>query len=96
MERRGGPVDPSAATVEVTPRDIAAISPKPAIPVGADKPAHAEPALETVEIAPGSVRAKVPPPVPPGGRIDRAALRFVFGTLALIVLAFFIISWLNS
>jgi serine/threonine protein phosphatase PrpC len=89
-----GVVDPSAATVEVSPRDLAHLPP---IPVGADKPVAGDhPALETVELTPGAVRAKVPPPPPPGGRIDRDALRFVFGTLALIVLAFFIISWLNN
>ena len=88
-----GAVDPSAATVEVSPRDMAHLPP---IPVGADKPVTESPSVETVELNSASVRAKVPPPVPPGGRIDRDALRFVFGTLALIVLAFFVISWLNN
>jgi serine/threonine protein phosphatase PrpC len=90
--RAAGPVDPSAATVEVSPRELVEHEP---IPVGTDKPAPADAKPETVEIAPGAVRAKLPPAVPPGGRIDRAALRFVFGTLAVIVLVFFIVSWLR-
>ncbi len=90
--RSGAPVDPSAATVEVSPREVIA----PVIAVGTDKPAPGDGPAATVEIAPEAVRAKVPPPPPPGGRIDRTALRFVFGTLALIVLAFFIMSWLRS
>ena len=88
--RSASPVDPSAATVEVTPRDIEAIR------VGTDGPAPSGPLPETVEISPAVVRAKLPPPPPPGGRIDRSALRFIFGTLAALLLVYVMLSLLGG
>ncbi len=87
--RSAFPVDPSAATVEVTPRDLETIR------VGTDGPAPGGPLPETVEISPAAVRAKLPPAPPPGGRIDRTALQFIFGTLAAILLVYVVLSLLS-
>jgi len=84
------PVDPSAPTVEISPRELAAIA------VGTGGAAPSGELAETVEIVPSAVRAKLPPPPPPGGRIDRAALRFIFGTLAVLLLVYVVLSLLGS
>jgi protein phosphatase len=92
--RANAPVDPSAETVEVTP--LAEEGRGGAVKVGTAgrKPALG-PTPETVEIAPGAMRAKLPPPPPPGGRIDRGFLRLVFGTVAGLVLVYFLFGWLR-
>lgn len=36
------------------------------------------------------------PTPPPGGRMDRSALQFVFGTIALLLLGYYLVTWLRS
>ncbi|MCE9601283.1 MAG: Stp1/IreP family PP2C-type Ser/Thr phosphatase [Gemmatimonadetes bacterium] len=91
--RTNAPVDPKAATVEVTPRDVA----RGPVKVGTDGPPPASGAVpETVEIAPVAVRAKLPPAPPAGGFVSPGTLRIVFGSLALLVLVFYLVSWLRA
>jgi len=94
--RTNAPVDPKAATVETTPRKPSA-TPPAAVPVGAHKPPpSATPPVDTVEIAPKVTRAVLPPPPPPGGRVDRNYLRFVFGMIAVVTLAVYLVSWFRG
>ena len=101
MERDSIPVsaveeqDPSTApTLETTP--AARPAPRPSPRGSLPKPAF-QPAKGTAEIAPAAaVRAKLPPPPPAGGRMDRSALRFVFGTIALLLLGYYVVTWLRS
>ena len=82
-----------AATVEVTPREVA----RGAVKVGTDGPPPTSGAVpETVEIAPVAVRAKLPPAPPAGGFVSPGTLRIVFGSLALLVLVFYLVSWLRA
>ena len=88
--RTNTPVDPSAATVEVSPRDVAAGPVK--IGTGGPPPATG-PVPETVEIAPFGARTRVPPA---GGLISPSSLRIVFGSFALLVLVIYLVSWLRA
>jgi hypothetical protein len=91
--RTNEPVDSSAETVEVSPRDVAAGPVK----VGTDGPLPSSgPRPETVEIAPSAVRVKLPPTPPPGGIVSTGYLRFVFGTIALLVLVVYVVSLLRD
>jgi protein phosphatase len=86
--------DPSTVpTLETTPaaRPAPRMSPRGSAP----KPAF-QPAKGTAEIAPAAVRAKLPPAPPAGGRMDRGALRFVFGTIAVLLLGYYLVTWLRS
>jgi len=87
------PVDPSAATLEVSPREVASGPVK----VGVKGPAPASgPVPETVEIAPVAVRAKLPPAPPAGGIVSPGVLRVVFGSIAVLVLVVYVISLLRA
>ncbi len=91
--RTNTPVDSSASTVEVTPRDVA----RGPVKVGVSGPPPASGAMpETVEIAPVTMKAKLPPTPPSGGFISPGTLRVAFGSLALLVLVFYLVSWLRA
>lgn len=78
--------DPSnAPTVETTPTK------QKSAPAAAKASAGPK---ETAEIAPSS-RPKLPPAAPPGGRMDRSALQFVFGTIAVLLLGYYLVTWLR-
>jgi serine/threonine protein phosphatase PrpC len=82
-------VDPSAETVEVSPREVAAGPVK----VGTGKPAPS-PALETAEIAPAG-RSR-PAPAAGAPRVDTNFLRIVFGTIAVVVLTVYLINYFRQ
>ncbi len=88
--RSQAPVDPSAETVEVSSRDVQ--SPPPSVKVGTGGPRGAEgPPLETVEIAP---QGRARPQPAPQAKVDNNALRMVFGTIAVVVLVLYLLSYL--
>jgi protein phosphatase len=91
--RTNEPVDSSAETVEVSPRGVAAGPVK--VGTGGPSPSSG-PMPETVEIAPSAVRVKLPPTPPPGGIVPTGYLRFVFGTIALLVLVVYVVSLLRD
>ena len=86
--RSNASVDPSAETVEVSPRDVVGGPVK----VGTSGPRGVDTPLETVEIAPPG-RGKPKPAASP--RVDSGYLRVVFGTIALLVLVIYLISYFN-
>ena len=91
--RANTPVDPKAETVEVSPREVA----RGAVKVGTGGPLPASGAVpETVEIAPVAMKAKLPQTPPAGGFVAPGTLRVVFGSLALLVLVFYLVSWLRA
>jgi serine/threonine protein phosphatase PrpC len=80
-------VDPSAETVEVSPREVAAGPVK----VGTAKaPPSGTPPLETVEIAPARPR---PPAAPKQPKVEPSQLRLIFGALAVVVLVVYVLRW---
>ena len=85
--RTNAAVDPSAETVEVSPREVAAGPVK----VGTAKaPPSGTPPLETVEIAPARPR---PQPAPKQPKVETSQLRLIFGTLAVLVLVVYVLRW---
>ena len=78
-------------TLETTPRKRSSRPAPAAVPAR-----DIVPVKDTAEIAPAASRAKIPPPPPPGGRMDRGALRFVFGTIALLLLAYYVVNWFSG
>jgi len=93
--RSNAAVDPKAATVETTPRKATPAA--STVAVGTNKPAPSSGGpIDTVEIAPKVARPVLPPPPPPGGWVDRGYLRVVFGFIALIVLAVYLVSWFRG
>ncbi len=89
--RSNAPVDHSAETVEVSPRDVSAGPVK--VGTAGARPA-AGPAPETVEIAPARPRAAAP--AAPTPRIDRTSLRMIFGAIAVIVLVVYLVNWFRN
>lgn len=89
--RTNAAVDPSAETVEVSPREVAAGPVK----VGTAKPRPADgPVPETVEIAPASRARPQAAPRPP--KVDTNYLRIAFGAVALVVLLVYLLNWLQG
>lgn len=88
--RSNAPVDPSAETVEVSPREVAAGPVK--VGTGGPRPA-AGPVPETVEIAPAG-RNRPAPPTP--RKVDTNYLRLVFGAIAIVVLVVYLVTWLKQ
>ena len=87
VKRTNAAVDPSAETVEVSPREVAAGPVK----VGTAKaPPSGTPPLETVEIAPARPR---PQPAPKQPKVETSQLRLIFGTLAVLVLVVYVLRW---
>ena len=89
--------DPAnAPTLETTPakRKSAPVAARAAAPAAAGKSGGAP--KGTAEIAPAPSRVKMPPTPPPGGRMDRSALQFVFGTIALLLLGYYLVTWLRT
>ncbi|MBL8996189.1 MAG: Stp1/IreP family PP2C-type Ser/Thr phosphatase [Gemmatimonadetes bacterium] len=99
LKRKSGGAAKGGAGAAASAKPAQAAPAASAAGASAPAPAAAAPAArggakETAEIAPAG-RAKIPPPAPPGGRMDRGSLRFVFGTIAVLVLGYYLVTWLR-